>query len=332
MSEKLKQAKIGGQALFDGIMMRGEKKAAMAVRKKDGTIHVEEWELPAKKWYQKAFFIRGVFNFVLQMRDGYKYMMKSAEISGYLDEEEEATSKFEKWLAEKFGDKLMSAVMVLGVVLGIALALSLFMFVPGFIYTGIAHLLQDTVDLSPYQSLFEGLLRIIIFIVYLFLTSLMKDIHKTFQYHGAEHKTIFANESGAELNIENVRKYKRFHPRCGTSFIFLMLAISIVFYTLLPFNNRVLAEMFEINNMAASAIWTTIRLALLPVLIGISYELLKLAGRYDKNIVMRIISAPGMGIQRLTTKDPTDDQLEVALAAFIPVLPDNEQLTVNNEQ
>jgi uncharacterized protein YqhQ len=333
MNENSKQAKIGGQALFDGIMMRGEKKAAMAVRKKDGTIHVEEWELPKKKWYQKAFFIRGVFNFVLQMRDGYKYMMKSAEISGYLDEDgNEPQTKFEKWLTEKFGDKLMSAVMVLGVILGIVLAMGLFMFVPGFIYTGIAYLLRETVDLSPYQSLFEGLLRILIFIVYLFLTSLMKDIHKTFQYHGAEHKTIFANESGAELNIENVRKYKRFHPRCGTSFIFLVLAISIVFYTLLPFNNRVLAETFEINNVAASAIWTSIRLVLLPVLVGISYELLKLAGRYDKNIIMKIISAPGMGIQRLTTKDPTDDQLEVALAAFIPVLPEDEQLIISNEQ
>jgi uncharacterized protein YqhQ len=329
---KSKQAKIGGQALFDGIMMRGEKKAAMAVRKKDGSIHIEEWDLPKKKWYQKAFFIRGVCNFVMQMRDGYKYMMKSAEISGYLDEEEEATGKFEKWLNEKLGDKLMSVIMVIGVVLGVAFAMLLFMFVPGWLYAGTAHLMRGTVNLQPYQSLFEGLLRIIIFVGYLALTSLMKDIHKTFQYHGAEHKTIFANESGAELNVENVRKYKRFHPRCGTSFIFLMLAISIIFYTLLPLNNSIISETLGINTFAASAIWTSIRLALLPVLVGISYELLKLAGRYDKNIIMRIISAPGMGIQRLTTKDPTDDQLEVALAAFIPVLPDNEQLTVNNEQ
>ncbi|MCL2637537.1 MAG: peptide chain release factor N(5)-glutamine methyltransferase [Oscillospiraceae bacterium] len=327
-----KQAKIGGQALFEGIMMRGEKKAAMAVRKKDGSIHLEEWDLPERKWYQKAFFIRGIFNFILQMRDGYKYMMKSAEISGYLDEEEEATGKFEKWLTETLGDKLMSAVMVVGVVLGIALAMLLFMFVPGWIYAGIAHLMSETVDLQPYQSLFEGLLRIIIFIVYLFLTSLMKDIHKTFQYHGAEHKTIFANESGAELNVENVKKYKRFHPRCGTSFIFLMLAISIVFYTLLPLNNSIISEALGINMFAASAIWTSIRLALLPVLVGISYELLKLAGRYDRNIIMRIISAPGMGIQRLTTKDPTDDQIEVALAAFIPVLNTSAPTNSRNEE
>jgi len=332
MNGNSKQAKIGGQALFDGIMMRGEKRAAMAVRKKDGSIHVEEWELPKKKWYQKAFFIRGVFNFILQMKDGYKYMMKSAEISGYLDEEEgETAGRFEKWLTEKLGDKLMSVVMVLGVILGFAITLLLFMFIPSFIFTGIDYLMPETVDLSPYQSLFEGLLRIAIFITYVALSSLVKDIRKTFEYHGAEHKTIFANESGAKLTVENVRNYKRFHPRCGTSFIFLMLAISIIFYTLMPFDNRVISEALGINTFAASAIWTTIRLALLPVLVGISYELLKLAGRYDRNIVMRIISAPGMGIQRLTTKDPTDDQLEVALAAFIPVLPD-EQLTVDNEQ
>ncbi|MDR2531788.1 MAG: peptide chain release factor N(5)-glutamine methyltransferase [Oscillospiraceae bacterium] len=325
MSEKEKQTKIGGQALFDGIMMRGEKKAAMAVRKKDGSIYVEEWKLPKKRWYQKALFVRGFFNFVLQMRDGYKYMMKSAEISGYLDEEEEPTSKFEKWLTEKFGDKLTLAVMVIGIILGIALTLLLFMFVPTFIYTGIAHLMAESVDLSPWQSVCEGLLRMLIFLVYLFLTSLMKDLHKTYQYHGAEHKTIYANESGAELTVENVKKYQRFHPRCGTSFIFLMLAISIVFYTLLPVNSSVLSEALNINSMAAGAIWTVIRLALLPVLVGISYEILKLAGRYDRNILMRIVSAPGLGIQRLTTKEPDDGQLEVAIAAFLPVLPANER-------
>jgi uncharacterized protein YqhQ len=333
MSEKAKTkpTKIGGQALIEGIMMRGEARGAMAVRKKDGTIHVTEWELPPKKWFQKAFFVRGIFNFVIQMRDGYRYMMQSAEISGAFDDEEEPTGRFEKWLMNKFGDKLMTFIMGLGMVLGIALALLLFMFVPTFIYTGINALMPETVDLSPWQSLCEGVLRIIVFIAYLFLTSLMKDIHKTFQYHGAEHKTIFAHESGAELTVENIKNYKRFHPRCGTSFIFLMLAISIIFYTLLPIDSRVIGEALGVAPMAAGAIWTVCRLLLLPVLVGLSYELLKLAGRYDKNIIMRIISAPGMGIQRLTTKEPTDDQLEVAIAAFIPVL-DNEQLTVNNEQ
>jgi len=321
MSEKkIKPAKIGGQALFDGIMMRGPERAAMAVRKKDGTIHLEEWAIKKNRWFQKVFFIRGFFNFVIQMRDGYKYMMKSAEISGAFDEDgDEKLSRFEKWLNDKFGDKLMSFIMVLGVVLGVALALLLFMFIPTFIFTAIRHFVPDDVTLP--QSLIEGVMRIIIFIGYLFLTSLMKDIHKTFQYHGAEHKTIFAHESGAELTVDSVKQYKRFHPRCGTSFLFLMLAISIIFYTLLPFNNQVIAESLGINSVAAGALWTLIRLAFLPVLVGISYEVLRLAGRYDRNPVMKLISAPGMGIQRLTTKPPDDDQIEVALAAFIPVIP-----------
>jgi uncharacterized protein YqhQ len=319
-----KQVKIGGQALFDGIMMRGEKKAAMAVRKKDGSIHLEEWELPKKKWYQKVLFIRGIFNFILQMRDGYKYMMKSAEISGFLDEDEEPTGRFEKWLNKTFGDKLTTIVMVIGVVLGVALAILLFFWVPTMIFNGLVWLFPKA-DMTNWQSFAEGLIKILIFVGYLGLTSLMKDVRKTFEYHGAEHKTIFAHEMGAELNIESVKKHRRFHPRCGTSFIFLTLAISILFYSILPINNNDIAGFFNIENMVAvSGIRTAIRLLLLPVLVGISYELLKLAGKYDRNIIMRIISAPGLGIQRLTTKEPDDRQLEIAIAAFTPVLP-NEQ-------
>ena len=319
MKKSAKQVKIGGQALFEGIMMRGEEKAAMAIRKKDGTIQVNEWSLGKKKWYQKAFLIRGVFNFVLQLRDGYKYMMQSAEISGAFDEDEEPTNRFEKWILDKFGDKLMDFIMVIGVVLGVALALLLFMFLPTWSAGFIASFLEDSVKWEP---LIAGLMRIIIFIIYLFLTSLMKDIHKTFQYHGAEHKTIAANEADLELTVENVRSCSRFHPRCGTSFIFLVLAISIIFHTLLPIDREVIREFtgFE-NSFALSSILSGIRILFLPVLIAISYEVLKLAGRYDKNIIMRVISAPGLGIQRLTTKEPTDLQIEVAIASFLPVLP-----------
>jgi release factor-specific protein-(glutamine-N5) methyltransferase len=323
MSEKIiKPTKIGGQALFEGIMMRGKEKAALAVRKKDGTIHVEEWTLKKPKWYQKTPFVRGIFNFILQMRDGYKYMMKSAEISGMFDEEDgEPESKFEKWLTEKLGDKLTALVTVIGVVLGIALALLLFMFVPTWIFTGIRSLFGNIgVDLTQWRSLFEGLIKILIFIGYLPLTSLMKDVRKTYEYHGAEHKTIFAHESGAELNVESIKKYKRFHPRCGTSFIFLTLAISILFYSVLPINSELFMEAFGVGSFLADFIRTTLKILFLPVLVGISYELLKLAGKYDKNIIMRIISAPGMGIQRLTTKEPTDEQIEIAVAAFLPVL------------
>ncbi|MCL2077283.1 MAG: DUF1385 domain-containing protein [Oscillospiraceae bacterium] len=338
MSNKTKDAKIckiGGQALFDGIMMRGETKGAMAVRKKDGSIHVEEWELKKKKWYQKAPFIRGVFNFVIQMGDGYRYMMKSAEISGAFDEDETSAEpgRFEKWLEEKFGDKLMSFIMVLGVVLGVALALLLFMFLPTWIFTGIKSLFPNT-DITSWRSFFEGIIKIIIFVGYLGFTSFMKDIRKTYQYHGAEHKTIFAYESGAELTPQSIKNYKRFHPRCGTSFIFLTLAISILFYSVLPINSEVFVELLGVNAFIADIIRTVFKLLLLPVLVGISYELLKLAGKYDKNIVMKIISAPGLGIQRLTTKEPSLEQIEIAVAAFLPVLPkeDARNITPHDKQ
>ncbi|MCL1822572.1 MAG: DUF1385 domain-containing protein [Oscillospiraceae bacterium] len=318
--------KIGGQALIEGIMMRGEEKAAMAVRKKDGSVHVEEWALKEKRWYQKALFIRGIFNFILQMVDGYRYMMKSADLSGMLDEEGEAESKFEKWLSEKFGDKLMSVVMVIGMILGVGLALLLFMFLPTRIFTWVSSLfVEDISQFAFWQSFFEGIIKITIFIGYLFLTSFMGDIRRMYAYHGAEHKTIFAHESGAELTVENIKKYKRFHPRCGTSFIFLTLAISILFYSVLPLvlpiNSADIVAALGVSKIIADLIRTGLKLLFLPVLVGISYELLKLAGKYDRNIIMRIISAPGLGIQRLTTKEPDDSQIEVAMAAFIPVLP-----------
>jgi len=324
---KEKKTKIGGQALIEGIMMRGPDRAAMAVRKKDGSIHVEEWALKKNKWYQKVPFVRGIFNFILQLADGYGYMMKSAEISGAFDEGEDeneeksgAESKFEKWLNETFGDKLTSFVMVIGVVLGLALALVLFMFVPTWIFTGVSSLFPET-DISAWRSFAEGIIKITVFILYLCLTSLMKDIRRTYEYHGAEHKTIFAYERGAELTTENVRKCKRFHPRCGTSFIFLTLAISILFYSLLPINSEVFVGAFGVSKFIADLIRTGLKLLFLPVLVGISYELLRLAGKYDDNVIMKIISAPGLGIQRLTTKEPDDSQIEIAIKAFLPVIP-----------
>ena len=323
--KKPAQAKIGGQALFEGIMMRGEAKAAMAVRKKDGSVHVNEWVLPKKRWYQKTFFIRGIFNFVLQLRDGYKYMMQSAEISGVFDEEEEPESRFEKWLVEKLGDKLMTVVMGIGVTLGIFLALFLFMFLPTWIAAAVGKFLTTSVTWEP---LIAGIIRIIIFIAYMYFTSFMKDIHRTYEYHGAEHKTIAANEAGLDLTVENVRGCSRFHPRCGTSFIFLVLAISIIFHsimsinTVMPINRESISSLTGLENaFVVTSILSFVRILFLPILVGISYEVLKLAGRYDKNIIMRIISAPGLGIQRLTTKEPDDAQIEIAIASFLPVLP-----------
>ena len=310
---------VGGQALIEGIMMKGADRSAMAVRKKDGGIDVEVWENKPKKWYNKCPFVRGIFNFVAQLGDGMKYMNKSMEKSGYLDDEEEEPSKFEKWLSEKGGKSLTAVVMGIGTVLGIGLALLLFLFVPTWIFSGIQALCGDT-DISAFRSLFEGVLKIVIFVSYLALTSLMKDIRRTYEYHGAEHKTIATYEAGEELTVENVKKHTRLHPRCGTSFVFLVLAISILVYSIVPINSELFVQWLGVTNFVADLIRVVCKLLLLPVTVGVSYELIKLAGRYT-NILTRIISAPGLALQKITTKEPDDSQIECAIAAVTPVLP-----------
>lgn len=316
----IRRTSVGGQALIEGIMMLGPKTGAMAVRTKDQSIYTEEWEIPEKKWYQKCPFVRGVFNFVAQLKTGSKYLNKSMEKSGYLDEDEnEPPSKFEKWLDEKCGKKLTAVISVLGAVLGTALAVVLFIFLPTWMFTGIQSLAGDT-DISPFRSLFEGVIKIIIYILYLWATSLMKDIRRTYEYHGAEHKTIATYEAGEELTVENVKKHLRFHPRCGTSFIFLVLAISILVTSLVPINSEYFVEWWGVGKFVADMCRVVGKLLLLPVTVGLSYELIRIAGRYD-NILTRIISAPGLAIQRLTTKEPDDGQIECAITAIKPCLP-----------
>ena len=376
------KTKIGGQALFEGVMMKGSGKEAMAVRKKDGSIHVEVNEVPNNKWYQKTIFIRGIFNFVLQMKNGYKYLMKSMEVSGFLDDEEDkkkeesadpaadvtaqeatptASSVFgivtdipdtvavpESAVlatnAENIGRQVTAEpgeagtpprvssvetlIGVLGMVGGVALSVFLFMYLPAWGFTMFSKLFKS--DIKMYQALFEGVIRIILFVAYMWAVSLMKEIRLTYEYHGAEHKTIAAYEAGEKLdpeNVENIKKYTRFHPRCGTSFMFLMLAISILFFSVLqfflPISSEEVAQGLGVNMLLANLIRSGVKIACLPVLVSISYEIIKLAGRYDRNIIMRIVSAPGIGMQRLTTKEPSEKQLEVAVAAMIPVIPDN---------
>lgn len=321
MREKpLHKTSVGGQALIEGIMMRGVSKGAMAVRKKDGTIDVEEWELPERKWYQKCPFVRGIFNFVLQLKDGMTYMNKSMEKSGYLeDEENEEPSKFEKWLEKTFGDKLVPVITFIGGFLGLALALVMFLFVPTWLFTGVQALFGET-DISPFRSLFEGIIKIAIYILYLWLTSLMKDIKRTYEYHGAEHKTIATYEAGEELTVDNVKKHTRFHPRCGTSFIFLVLAVSILVTSVVPINSESFIAWFGVSKFIADLMRVAGKLLLLPLIVGISYEIIKIAGRYD-NIATRIISAPGLAMQRLTTREPDNGQIECAIAAIKPCLP-----------
>lgn len=299
--EKMR-GKVGGQALIEGVMMRGVDKAAMAVRLPDGKIDVEEWPLKAKSIWQKIPFVRGIINFVITLYDGYTCLGKSAEKST-AEEDAEPETKFEKWLSDKLGDKLMGMVMAVGVVLALALSVVLFIFLPSLAVKG----LDMLIPLGGFKAVLEGLIKICIFIGYLGLVSLNKDIHRVFQYHGAEHKSIFCFEHGMELTVENVRKEKRFHPRCGTSFILIVLIISILVFSLpiITWDNILLR--------------TVVKLLLLPIILGIAYELIKLAGRFD-NPFTRAISAPGMLLQRLTTKEPDDSQIEVAIASLLPCI------------
>ena len=323
--EKLHRSSIGGQALIEGIMMKGPEKTAMAVRTKDGDIVIEEKENKQKKWYNKAPFIRGSVNFVSQLADGYHYLSRSAELSGMADEEdgEEELSGFEKWLDEKLGDKLMNVVMTIAMVIGVALAIVLFVFVPTWLFMLIQHIAGDT-DLSAFQSLFEGILKIIIFITYMWIISKTEAIRRTYEYHGAEHKTIFCYEKGLPLTVDNIKPQTRFHPRCGTSFIFLVLLISILIYSIFPITNQMFIDAFGVSDMIAMILRVSSKIILLPVIVGISYEVIRLAGRYD-NVCTRVISAPGLALQRLTTKEPDASEIEAAIAAMKAVIPEDKE-------
>ncbi len=301
--DKSFKTSIGGQALIEGVMMRGPQKIAMAVRKPDGDLQVDVWDAPKKTVWNKIPIVRGVVNMVVSLMDGYKCLMKSAELSTQGLEEEEP-SRFEKWLDEKLGDKMTKVVSVISAVLGFGVAILLFTFLPAFL----GGLLKGVLPRWG-LSLFEGLLKIALFIGYLALVSLMPDMKRMFQYHGAEHKTIFCYEAGLELTVENVRKQRRFHPRCGTSFLIIALVLSIL--------------VFSVVTWSSPLIRTLLKLALTPLVVGIAYELIKLAGRYD-NLFTRIISFPGLQLQHLTTREPDDSMIEAAIASMKPVVPETK--------
>lgn len=291
---------VGGQALMEGIMMRGPKKICVAVRKPDGEIDLTMEDVKHHKW-QKIPFVRGAFSMIENLVLGYRYLMHSAEVS-MSEEEQEEPGKLDKWLQEHTGPKFQNFLMGLAAVMGGMLAIVLFMVLPTAIVGGANHF----VNLGWGKVLLEGVLKIAMFVIYLFLCTRMKDIHRVFEYHGAEHKTIACYEAGEELTVENIRRHCRFHPRCGTSFMILVLIVSILLFSVLPWSS--------------TGLRVFLKLLLLPVVMGISYELIKLAGRYD-NLATRIISAPGLWLQRLTTFEPDDSMIEVAIAAVKPVLP-----------
>ena len=388
-AEYAHKSKIGGQALIEGVMMKGAFRGAMACRLPNGEIDLETWDLPAsfetdpktgkqrvvRKWYNRVPLLRGCINFVMSMIDGYRCMMKSAEkqFDEEVDDfcawkkhekidklsEEEAFSKFgdwlrkerakidaekakedkkyqpmgepdaetiqkrwdylkkasehydyeepsklEKWLDEKLGDKLFNGVMVVAMVLGVAVAFGLFLYLPRLIVSFIKPLTDNQIV----KSWAEGLVKIALFVAYMALTGCTKSIRRTYEYHGAEHKTSACFEAALPLTVENVKKQVRFHPRCGTSFIFLVLLIGIFFGCFNPYK----------------IVWQRVLfgLALLPLIMGVSYELIRLAGRYD-NVFTRILSAPGLWIQRITTKEPDASQIECAIAAMTPCIPEN---------
>ena len=299
--ERLGSSGIGGQAVIEGIMMRNKDKYAVAVRKPDKSIDVDIQECGgiAKKYKITTLpFIRGIFSFIDSMVIGIKTLTYSASFFEDEDEQEEEPGKFEKWLLNKFGEKAEKVVMGFTVCLSIVIAVALFMILPLFIADVIEKYVPGVTQ--SHVPVIEGIVKIIIFIGYLLLISLMKDIQRTFMYHGAEHKCINCIEHGLPLTVENVRKSSRQHKRCGTSFLFFVLAISIILLLLI----RVESPLMRV----------VVRIALLPVIAGISYEVLKLAGN-SENALVNLLSKPGMAIQMMTTSEPDDDMIEVAIQA-----------------
>ncbi len=292
----MKKTSIGGSALIEGLMMIGPENAAIAIRKSDGEIVIDKRPLPKKDIFTKIPVVRGVFGFFRQIVLTMKAMMYSAEFVDIEEEGDVKPSKIDAFLERVFGDRLKDAVIYFAVIVSIAFSIGLFILLPNLIAT-----LVVVSKNSVAYNLFEGLIRIILFFAYLSLSSLMKDIQRVWQYHGAEHKTIHCYENEEELTVENVRKYTTKHPRCGTSFMFLVMVISILIFSLLP-----------VGGVLFNAL---IRLAFVPVVAGLSYEVLKFAGRSEWKI-MKVINAPGMFFQVFTTREPDDSQIEVAIEAF----------------
>ena len=307
---------IGGQALIEGIMMRGPQKQAIVVRNQEGGLEIREDELKLIKDKHPALglpFIRGVFTFIGSLVNGMKALMWSAE---FYPEEEGEPTKFEKWIERKFGSEaLMKWILAVAVILGIGLSLLLFIVLPTLATSGMLYFFPD----APMwlRNLLEGVVKLIIFFLYLYFCSKMKDIHRTFQYHGAEHKTIFCYERGLELTVENARAMPRHHPRCGTSFLFVVIAIAIL-------ASCVVFELPGIREVATNAlVRILLHLVMLPFIVSITYELNRFIGRHD-NPVTRFLSAPGLWMQNFTTFEPDDSMLEVAIEALVRVLPKNE--------
>ena len=297
---------VGGQALIEGIMMRGPKRLSIVVRTKEGLLEKTEDIIPLKDKYPVLgfVFIRGVVNFVTSMKVGMKAIMYSADKMP--EEEQDAPTKFDLWIEEKLGsEKAEKVIITIAVIMGIAFSIGLFMLLP----TLLAGLFAQYIENVIFRNLLEGFLRISIFLTYLWVTTKVSTIKRVWAYHGAEHKAIYCYEKNLPLTVENIKNQSSLHPRCGTSFLFIVMLVSILVFSLTTWNNLLIRF--------------ALRLALLPVVVAISFEIIKLAGRYD-NILTRIISAPGKALQKFTTREPDDEMIEVAKRAIELVIPEDE--------
>ena len=298
---------ICGQAVIEGVMMRGPKEYAVAVRKPDGEIIVEKSEINsviAKSKILKLPIIRGVISFFESLVVGMKCLMFSAD---FFDIEEEEPTKFDKWIDKKFGDKAKTFAIYLSVVIALVMCIGLFMLLPAFL-AGLVFANEG--EQRVWFNVVEGVVRIALFMGYIILISRMPDIQRVFEYHGAEHKTIFCYEAGEELTVENVKKQSRLHPRCGTSFLLIVMIMAIIIFSLVPSPN----------------VWITLlqRLILIPLVAGLSYELIKFAGRSENKVVC-LLNKPGMWFQKFTTREPDENQIMVAIQALVSVMPKDRE-------
>ena len=297
--------KVGGQAVLEGVMMKSGDRYALSVRTEDGIKTEIDSHVSLRKKYKilNLPLVRGVVNMAESFSLSFKTLSRSAEMTGLEDMEPE--SKFERWLTDKLGDKLMGVLMGIAGVLGVVVAMFLFMYLPA----AIASLFDGIIKATWAKAIIEGVIKIAIFVGYMVAVSFMPDIKRTFEYHGAEHKSIACYESDMELTPENAAKCTRLHPRCGTSFIFVVLIISIVIFMfpIFPWENKLLRVLCK--------------LVMLPLIAGLSFEFIMYAGKHD-NILTKILSAPGLAMQKITTREPTLEQLEVAIKSLKMALPD----------
>ena len=312
---------IGGQALIEGIMMRGPKKDAIVIRGKEGlAVEVTDRKLPPEKSFKKLPFFRGMFTFFDSQVTGVKALMRSVDLAP--EEYQEEPSKFDIWLEQKLGnEKFQQAIIGIAVALGLGLSIGLFFLLPMVVSSFFDNWIHNMVTLN----LVEGVIRMCVFMAYMILVSRMAEMKRVFSYHGAEHKTIRCYEAGLPLTVENVRMQTRLHPRCGTSFLLVVMVISILVFSVA--SSALLAVFPALEAVRGSfgyrLLMIAFKLLLLPIVVGITYEINRWCGRND-NWFTRLLSAPGMWMQNFTTNEPDDSMIEVAITAVQAVLPEEE--------